>query len=112
MPKLECISYEAQLGAIQILVKCSTNPSTKLTLLSIAESIKQARDHNLNCPNESASRSNRQSILCEAAIVVENSKIIPDAGRKEGELKQALADGIRLFGKSDVPAVRFLYTVR
>lgn len=45
-------SFEAQLQFLAELVKRANTPDRKRMVLSLTESVKTARDHNLNCPKQ------------------------------------------------------------
>lgn len=117
--KLETFSFEAQLGFIQRHAEMAASGGEKLMWLSLAESVKAARDHDLNCPKDKEPfKEGYQRGLADAATVVDLANIPMEGGisalpyRQNKELKTKLAEGIRLFARSDVPATRFLYTVR
>lgn len=110
MPKLESFNYDSQLGYLQSLIfQSQRQPKAEdiQMLLSIAESVKRAREAELNTPLETPEEVYKRG-LADAAVVVEYTRGIDKA---QSPLIKALADGIRLFSHSDVPAKRFLYTV-
>lgn len=55
-PAPKAISYDKQLSLLSGMLAVATSTATKHAILSISQSVKDARDHNLNCRKPSELR--------------------------------------------------------